>query len=89
MPQAGQRNCMTHRIDSKDHDPRVSVTPCKDGPLLVRGDIELRTQDGHRIETNRKTIALCRCGRSATKPFCDGSHKAAEFRAASEPEIPH
>ena len=65
---------------------RVTVTPYENGPLIVRGPIELLTQDGRRIDPGRKTIALCRCGRSATKPFCDGSHKATRFRAASEPE---
>jgi CDGSH-type Zn-finger protein len=65
---------------------RVTVTPYENGPLIVRGPVELRTQDGRRIDPGRKTIALCRCGRSGTKPFCDGSHKATRFRAASEPD---
>lgn len=64
-------------------DPRVTITPCENGPLLVRGDIELRTQDGALIEAGREAVALCRCGRSAIKPFCDGTHKVAKFRAAS------
>lgn len=65
----------------------VTITPCKDGPLLVRGDVRLLTQQGERIDAPGKTIALCRCGRSAIKPFCDGSHKAAGFRASSEPGV--
>jgi CDGSH-type Zn-finger protein len=63
----------------------VTITPCADGPLLVRGPVELRSQAGEVIETRRGTIALCRCGRSAIKPFCDGTHKVAKFRAASGP----
>ncbi|WP_261985741.1 CDGSH iron-sulfur domain-containing protein [Microbispora sp. CSR-4] len=66
----------------------VTVTPCEDGPLLVRGPFTLMTQDGRRIDPGRAMVALCRCGRSATKPFCDGSHKAAGFRATSEPDPP-
>ncbi|MEU8176910.1 CDGSH iron-sulfur domain-containing protein [Microbispora hainanensis] len=66
----------------------VTVTPCEDGPLLVRGPFTLMTQDGRHIDPGRATVALCRCGRSATKPFCDGSHKAAGFRATSEPDSP-
>ncbi|WP_103961192.1 CDGSH iron-sulfur domain-containing protein [Nonomuraea solani] len=66
----------------------VTVTPCEDGPLLLRGPFELVTQDGERIDAGRATVALCRCGRSAAKPFCDGSHKAAGFRATSEPDPP-
>ncbi|MFC5833275.1 CDGSH iron-sulfur domain-containing protein [Nonomuraea insulae] len=66
----------------------VTVTPCEDGPLLLRGPFELLTQDGERIEAGRATVALCRCGLSAAKPFCDGSHKPAGFRATSEPDSP-
>ena len=44
------------------------------------------TQDGTPIEPGRATVALCRCGQSARKPFCDGTHKVAGFRAAAEPD---
>jgi CDGSH-type Zn-finger protein len=59
------------------------VTPYEDGPLLVRGDFVLRTPDGERIDPGRGTVALCRCGKSAIKPFCDGTHKAIGFRAGA------
>ena len=65
---------------------KARITPYKDGPLLVRGEFELTDQDGNAIETNRKTIALCRCGRSRLKPFCDGTHNATRFKAESSPE---
>jgi CDGSH-type Zn-finger protein len=61
------------------------VTPYPDGPYLVRGEFELTDPDGRVIETRRETIALCRCGRSRTKPFCDGTHKLIGFRASGEP----
>ncbi|MGC5015169.1 CDGSH iron-sulfur domain-containing protein [Streptosporangium sp. DT93] len=64
------------------------MTACEDGPLLLRGPFELLTQDGRTIDPGRATVALCRCGRSASKPFCDGSHKATGFRAPSEPGGP-
>ena len=63
-------------------EPSV-ITPYRDGPLLVRGDFRLVDQDGREIDARRKTVALCRCGRSAIKPFCDGTHKAVGFRARS------
>jgi CDGSH-type Zn-finger protein len=66
-------------------DEPATITPYEDGPLLVRGDFVLRTQGGEEIDAGRRTVALCRCGRSALKPFCDGSHKATGFRAGSEP----
>lgn len=58
----------------------ATVTAYPDGPLIVRGDVQLQTADGEPIERHRKTLALCRCGLSAIKPFCDGTHKAAGFR---------
>ncbi|TCC44383.1 CDGSH iron-sulfur domain-containing protein [Kribbella pittospori] len=45
-----------------------------DGPLLVRGDFELRDENGDLLPAGRRTIALCRCGHSARKPLCDGTH---------------
>ena len=65
--------------------PKATVTPYRDGPYLVRGTFELVDQDGRTIEVRRKTIALCRCGRSRIKPFCDGTHKAIRFEAPSRP----
>jgi CDGSH-type Zn-finger protein len=59
----------------------MSITPCKDGPYLVRGDFELIDADGNEIPLRRSTIALCRCGRSQMRPFCDGTHKLVGFRA--------
>lgn len=59
----------------------ASITPCKDGPYLVRGDFELRDAEGEPIPLRRSTIALCRCGRSQMRPFCDGTHKLIGFRA--------
>jgi CDGSH-type Zn-finger protein len=47
---------------------------------LVRGDFELLDADGQPIDPGRRTVALCRCGMSALKPFCDGTHKATGFR---------
>jgi len=65
-------------------DPASTITPCKDGPLLVRGDFRLLDQDGVQIEARRSTVALCRCGMSGIKPFCD--HKLTGFSAASAAE---
>jgi CDGSH-type Zn-finger protein len=62
------------------------ITPYKDGPLLVRGPFKLTDQEGNEVELHRRTIALCRCGRSRIKPFCDGTHKAIKFKAESSPD---
>jgi CDGSH-type Zn-finger protein len=57
------------------------VSVYEDGPLIVRGDFTITAQDGRPIPAGRRTVALCRCGRSAIKPFCDGSHTRTGFRA--------
>lgn len=61
-------------------EQRPTITPYPDGPLIVRGGIDLVTAEGEPIEQKRRTVALCRCGLSAIKPFCDGTHKSANFR---------
>lgn len=61
-----------------------SIVLCPDGPILVRGDFEIVTPSGEPVPRHRKTVALCRCGASAIKPYCDGSHKMISFRT----EIP-
>jgi CDGSH-type Zn-finger protein len=62
-------------------DEPATITPYPDGPLIVRGEISLTDAQGAPIERHRRTIALCRCGMSTIKPFCDGTHKATGFRA--------
>ena len=64
----------------------VVITPYRDGPLLVRGPFTLRDQDGNAIDVGRETVALCRCGRSRIRRFCDGTHKLVRFRAPSGAE---
>lgn len=66
----------------------ATITPYRDGPLIVRGDFRLVDQDGAEIDPGRRTVALCRCGKSGIKPFCDGSHKRAGFSAPSAPSRP-
>jgi CDGSH-type Zn-finger protein len=61
----------------------VTITPYEDGPLIVRGPFRLVDQDGNEIEARRRTVALCRCGRSRIRPFCDGTHKLTGFAAPS------
>ncbi|MGY1720284.1 CDGSH iron-sulfur domain-containing protein [Blastococcus sp. SYSU DS0552] len=66
----------------------ATITPYRDGPLIVRGNFRLLDQDGAEIDPGRDTIALCRCGKSGIKPFCDGSHKRSGFSAPSGPSRP-
>ncbi|HET8537654.1 MAG TPA: CDGSH iron-sulfur domain-containing protein [Solirubrobacteraceae bacterium] len=64
----------------------AEITPYRDGPLLIRGEFTLRDQDGNDIPVERETIALCRCGKSRIRPFCDGTHKIVKFTAPSGAE---
>ena len=63
----------------------VVITPYRDGPLLVRGSFRLLDSDGNTIGRARTPVALCRCGKSRTRPFCDGTHKLIGFRAPGAP----
>ena len=58
----------------------VTITPTDDGPYLVKGAATLLDAEGNQYEVG-ETIALCRCGQSSTKPFCDGAHQKANFAA--------
>lgn len=63
-------------------DVEISLRPS--GPLLVKGPITLRDVDGNEIDlAGKTTVALCRCGASTTKPFCDGTHSKIGFMAAN------
>lgn len=66
----------------------ASIVACPNGPLLVRGDFEIVTPDGVPIPRDRETVALCRCGGSAIKPYCDGTHKLMKFDTARRRPVP-
>ena len=63
-------------------DLRHAISPVEDGPLWVTGNVTIVRSDGTLLET-RNRVALCRCGRSMNKPFCDGTHKEIGFEARS------
>lgn len=65
-----------------------TITPYPDGPLLVRGDFKIVGMDGKEIDARRNTVALCRCGRSRMRPFCDGTHSQTNFAASGGYEGP-
>ena len=61
-------------------DVKVSIRP--NGPYLIEGPISLTDTAGNTIDTgDKKIIALCRCGESVNKPFCDGTHGKVGFAA--------
>ena len=62
------------------------ITAYRDGPLLVRGPFRLVDQNGDEIVIDRETVALCRCGKSRMRPFCDGTHNLIRFKCPSGAE---
>jgi CDGSH-type Zn-finger protein len=61
----------------------VTIRVSENGPYLVRGPITLTDSEGNPYDVvEGKTVALCRCGGSTTKPFCDGTHSRKGFEAA-------
>jgi CDGSH-type Zn-finger protein len=61
---------------------QTKITALDDGPYLVKGPIVLLDADSNEFFTRRASVALCRCGGSQNKPFCDGTHSRVGFRAA-------
>lgn len=58
------------------------ITPLDNGPLRIEGDFEIFDAQGNAFGLGgRKAISLCRCGFSANKPFCDGSHARQGFQS--------
>jgi CDGSH-type Zn-finger protein len=58
----------------------VTITPRDNGPYFVFGNVKLVDVDGNPIPYEGR-LALCRCGNSATKPICDGSHRETGFES--------
>ncbi len=80
-------NCPSGRLEVElesgekfEPEYRPSIATVPDGPLWVRGGIPIEAPDGFVYEL-RNRVTLCRCGLSKNKPFCDGAHSPAGFKA--------
>ena len=70
----------THRPGVRPTRPRtLEVRASENGPLLLRGDVCVLAADGSLLYEGERA-ALCRCGGSSNKPFCDGTHRTNGFR---------
>lgn len=72
---------LTYKTKGEVNMKETNITECnivENGPLLVSGDLKVTLVDGT-IETKKRSTAFCRCGASANKPYCDGSHNAVNF----------
>ena len=90
--QGGRRTCATWwrsaAIRPEGAGPRgggrgreVVIKVRDNGPYKVTGPVTIVDADGNRFDVPEGPIALCRCGQSQTKPFCDASHRASGFDA--------
>jgi 3-phenylpropionate/trans-cinnamate dioxygenase ferredoxin subunit len=61
----------------------VKIETIKNGPYIVTGEVELIDADGNKFPVEKR-MALCRCGASTEKPFCDGTHSKVGFKAAEK-----
>ena len=71
-------------MTGEPHRAAARITVYPDGPLIVRGDFVIDDLDAGSLASGR-VVALCRCGRSATKPLCDGSHHRSRNRDSRPP----
>ena len=67
-------------INNEEPADNAEITVIKNGPLYIRGEIEIKSGSGEMIGEESR-IALCRCGHSRNKPFCDNSHIKENFNA--------
>ncbi len=61
---------------------QTRISAYDDGPFLIRGSVVIEDAEGNEYPTEKETVALCRCGASTKKPFCDGMHSRIGFQAA-------
>jgi len=70
------------RAPAVESAPMVEITVFDNGPCKVTGGVVLKDMTGKPFNLpNKDQFALCRCGNSANKPFCDGSHKTTGFQS--------
>lgn len=65
-------------MENNDVNKLTKITLLKNGPLMVEGNFEIVDAEGNKVESKQRA-ALCRCGASNNKPFCDGSHNKIRF----------
>lgn len=66
----------------------VTITVSKNGPYRIEGPIRLVDPEGNAFTVQGPVAFVCRCGHSANKPFCDGSHKRVGFDANTQAPKP-
>jgi CDGSH-type Zn-finger protein len=60
---------------------KTTITVRPNGPYLVKGGLRLVDAEGKEFTLSGDTVALCRCGQSGNRPFCDGTHNRVGFQS--------
>jgi CDGSH-type Zn-finger protein len=84
-PSGALSYALGNSADPVEMERPAAITASKDGPYFVTGDVKLESEDGSGYE-GRVRYTLCRCGGSANKPFCDGTHWHIGFKASYPPK---
>lgn len=77
---SGEGESEPDQPDQPDKSAPTTIQASSDGPLLVQGSFQIIDEQGRPIDTAGRA-ALCRCGGSAKRPFCDGSHRRIGFKS--------
>ena len=80
----GTRHAQTAAVESRPAMPDVTIRCRPNGPFLVEGSVNVVDHEGNSFPLNpdKPAIALCRCGASGNRPFCDGAHKTCGFESS-------
>jgi len=78
-PSGALATYMNEKGSSQSEWKQVKISVAKDGPILINGPVHIENDKGEKFETGQ-SYALCRCGGSKNKPFCDGSHITIGFK---------
>lgn len=64
----------------------AKLTVINNGPLYIEGEFQVTDSNGNTFKVDKPKVALCRCGLSDNKPFCDGQHRVAGFKSEVKAE---
>ena len=75
-------------MSEKNDTGQVTIDVMKNGPIIVKGLQQFQNSRGEAVPMAKSVIALCRCGASENKPFCDGTHSRINFSGDRETDRP-